>query len=71
MPQKNKKGMVFMDIDLNALLLRSMQSSLQNAYLTMSTCISENFCQILPSFVQFQGITDNKYLCNRLTLIYH
>ena len=43
MPQDNKKDTVFTETNLKALLLKSMPSSWQNAYLLKGTQTTDNF----------------------------
>jgi hypothetical protein len=59
-PHNDEKDAVFTDTDLKALLLISMPSSWQCAYLLKGTHISDNFHQILSYFVHFKSITDNQ-----------
>ena len=60
MPHNDKKDTVFTDTDLKGLLLKSMPSSWQNAYLLKGTQTTDNFQQMLSYFVQLQNITDNQ-----------
>ena len=58
MPHEDQDS-VFIDMDLKALLLKSMPLSWQNAYLLKGTHASDNFCQMLSYFVQSQSIEDS------------
>ena len=64
MPHNDKKDTVFTDTDLKGLLLKSMPSSWQNAYLLKGTQTTDNFQQMLSYFVQIQSITDNQSVTN-------
>ena len=57
-PHDKHKDMIFSDNDLKALLLKSMPTSWQYAYLLKGTCVTDDFCKMLAYFVQFQSITD-------------
>ena len=52
------KDTVFIDTDLKALLLKSVPPTWYNAYLLKGTQMTDNFCQMLSYFIQFQSITD-------------
>ena len=60
MPHDDEKDKVFTDTDLKALLLKSMPSLWQNAYLLKGTRTTDDFRQMLSYFVQLQSITDNQ-----------
>ena len=58
MPHDEEKDTVFTDTDLKARLWKSVPITWQNAYLLKGTRSTDNFCQMLAYFVQFQSITD-------------
>ena len=60
MPHDEEKDTVFIDTDLKALLLKSVPVTWQNAYLLKGTRLTDNLCQMLAYFVQFQSITDTQ-----------
>ena len=60
MPHDEEKDTVFTDTDLKALLLKSVPLTWQNAYLLKGTQSTDNFCQMLAYFVQFQSIRDTQ-----------
>ena len=60
MPHDKDKDLIFSDNDLEALLLKSMSISWQNPYLLEGTQVTDNFCQMLAYFVQFQSNTDSQ-----------
>jgi hypothetical protein len=59
MPHEDQDS-VFTDTDLKALLLKPIPLSWQNTYLLKGTSVSDNFCQMLSYFVQFQSIGDSQ-----------
>ena len=58
MPHDDNKDTVFTDMDLKALLLKSVPTAWQNAYLLKCTRNTDNFQQMLSYFIQFQNITN-------------
>ena len=60
MPHDEDKDKIFLDTDLKALLLKSIPSTCQNSYLLKGTRVTDNFQQMLASFVQFESITDTQ-----------
>ena len=60
MPHDKDKDTIFSDSDLKALLLKSMPISWQNAYLLKGTWVTDDFCQMLAYFVQFQSIMEKQ-----------
>jgi hypothetical protein len=68
MPHDDKKDTVFTDTDLKALLLKSMPSSWQNAYLLKGTQTTDDFQQMLSYFVQLQSIADSQMVAKAPTV---
>ena len=60
MQNDDKIDTVFTDTDFRALLLKSMPSSWQNAYLLKGTQNTDDFQEMLSYSVQLQSITDNQ-----------
>ena len=63
MPHDNQDS-TSTDTDMNALLLKSLPLSWQNAYFLKGTCSSDNFCQMLSYFVQSQS-TGNSQVASK------
>ena len=47
MPHDEDKDLMFSNNDMKALLLKSMPTSWQNAYLLKGACVTDNFHQML------------------------
>ena len=60
MSHGSKKDTMFMDIDLKALLLKSISLNWQNSYLLKGTHTSDDFCKMLSYFVQLQSIIETQ-----------
>jgi hypothetical protein len=69
MQHDDKIDTVFTDTDLRAMLLKSMPSSWQNAYLLKGTQNTDDSQKMLSYFVQLQSITDNQLLLELLQFL--
>ena len=56
----DEQDSTFTETNLKALLLKSIPLAWQNAYMLKGTCATDNFCQMIPYFVQTQSIGDNQ-----------
>ena len=58
MPHYHDEDSNISELDLKALLLKSMPLSWQHAYALKGTHTSDDYCHMLSYFVQYQLITD-------------